>query len=303
MEANQLEKALELYNGEYVDGKFAYKLMKVPTVSKMEQRIKYFIIEWAYKNKIHTEYDNFGNLYLTKGKIEDNEYYPCVTAHLDTVQIRHIPFIQNNSELDVKIKRAHGKTKFYHPNYGLGGDDKCGILICLSLLEKIDKLKVAFFVQEEVGTVGSQRLNTKWFDNVGYVIGYDSPDRNRAAYACKGNRLFSQDFFENYIKEVCEKNGVTNFYSEPNTDVRVIREKVDVQCMNFGSGYYKAHTKDEYILLEDVDAACKLGYELINHLGLSKYYFKRHTAHLSNIKYACQKLYRKFKRRLKNTFK
>lgn len=31
---------------------------------------------------------------LPKGKIEDNEYYPCVTAHLDTVQIRHIPFIQ-----------------------------------------------------------------------------------------------------------------------------------------------------------------------------------------------------------------
>lgn len=24
----------------------------------------------------------------------------------------------------LKIKRAHSKTKFYHPNYGLGGDDK-----------------------------------------------------------------------------------------------------------------------------------------------------------------------------------
>ncbi len=30
--------------------------------------------------------DDYGNIYFTKGKPKDYEFYPCVTAHIDTVQ-------------------------------------------------------------------------------------------------------------------------------------------------------------------------------------------------------------------------
>ena len=126
-------------------------------------------------------------------------------------------------------------------------------------------------MEEETGCKGSSKLNTEWFKDVGYVIGYDSPDLNRAAWACSGVKLFNADFFKNHIQEICKKHGLTDFRSEPFTDVKLIREKTNIICMNFGSGYYNAHASNEYCIIEDMDTACRMGHDIINHLGLLRY--------------------------------
>ena len=264
-------------NYEYLDGSFTLDLMKVPTYSKMEYRLVAFIIRWCGQNNVDYEFDTYGNLYLTKGKIEgDDGYYPCVTAHLDSVQKAHKELIASGELIKV-LERTNkeGNIELYAKGMGLGADDKCGVLIALTMFQHLDVLKAAFFLEEEIGCLGSEQLNVEWFNNVGYVIGYDSPDRNRAAWSCSGVKLFNQDFFENHIKEVCEKNGLTKFYSEPFTDVKEIRQKVDVQCMNFGSGYYNAHSDNEYIVVEEVDEAVKLGVELVQHLGNKRYFLAK----------------------------
>ena len=46
---------------------------------------------------------------------------------------------------------------------GIGADDKNGIWICLKCLEDFKAVKCAFFVQEEVGRIGSSHADMTFF--------------------------------------------------------------------------------------------------------------------------------------------
>lgn len=255
-----------------MDVDFVYELMSVPTYSKFEYRLVTFIILFAKKNKIKYEIDSYGNIYLTKGELNEGEFYPCMTAHMDSVQNNHKPYILAGCKLNVKTRtNTKGNHEIYVDGMGIGGDDKAGVLIGLSMFKHCDKLKAAFFLEEEIGCLGSNNLNKDWFKDVGYVLGYDSPDKNRAAWACSGVKLFSKDFFDTYMKDVCANHGLTIFRSEPFTDVKVIREKTDIICMNFGSGYYGAHSSTEYCNIEEMDDALAMGKDLIDKIGLTQH--------------------------------
>lgn len=266
----------------YLDKDFVYECMAVPTHSKMEWRMVEFIILWARRNKIKYEFDTFGNVYLTKGELAEGEYYPCVTSHLDTVQDKHDPYIYAGVPLDLKTERTKDGThkvsveSYDGASIGIGADDKGGVCICLSLFNHLDKLKACFFLDEETGCHGSDNLWADWFKDVGYVIGYDSPELYRAAWSCSGTKLFSYEFYKNYMKEVCDKWGLTKgcFFSEPYTDVKNIRKKVEVMCMNFGNGGYNPHSATEYFVMEDMDQACGMGLELIEHIGRTRHFLK-----------------------------
>ena len=260
-------------NLTHLDKDFVYELMSVPTLSSHEYRLVTFIILWARRNNIEYEFDDYGNVYLTKGTVNEGEFYPCVTAHLDSVQSKHKLYAQAGQPLNVKtrISTTTKKHEIYVDDMGIGGDDKAGVLIGLSMFKHVDCLKAAFFLEEEIGCKGSAHLNKEWFKDVGYVLGYDSPDLNRAAWSCSGVKLFSADFFKTHMQKICEKHGLTKFYAEPYTDVKEIRTQTDIICMNFGSGYYNAHSEREYCVIEDMDTACRMGAELIEHLGKKSY--------------------------------
>jgi hypothetical protein len=245
---------------------------------------------WARRNNVKIEYDDFGNIYLTKGELAEGEYYPCVTSHLDTVQYKHDPYIYAGVPLALKIEKTKdGDHKLFVDNeggslgteIGIGADCKSGICICLSLFDHFEKLKACFFLDEEEGCVGSEKLDVDWFNNVGYVIGFDSPDLYRAAWSCSGTKLFNYPFYETWMKPVCDEWGLTTgyFFSEPYTDVKEIREKTDIICMNFGNGGYNAHNigGTEYCIMEDMDQACGMGIDLIDYIGCTRHMLKHRT--------------------------
>lgn len=142
--------------------------------------------------------------------MNEGEYFPCVTSHLDTVQDKQSPYIKAGVPLDLKIEQTKdGKHKVSVDTHssisiGIGADDKSGVCICLSIFQHVEKLKACFFLEEEVGCIGSNHMDLDWFDNVGYVIGFDSPDLYRAAWSCSNVKLFSYDFYTKYMKEVCD---------------------------------------------------------------------------------------------------
>lgn len=287
MEKPQIEKkSNDDMNLTHLDKDFVYELMSVPTLSDSEYRLITFVVLWARRNNIKYEFDTYGNLYLTKGEISEGEFYPCVTAHLDSVQQKHKMYAQAGQPLEVKTRIVNKKHEIYVDGMGIGGDDKAGVLIGLSMFNHVDKLKACFFLEEETGCRGSKNLNKEWFDNVGYVLGYDSPDLDRAAYACSGTKLFSADFFKTYMQDICKKHGLTHFHSEPFTDVKEIREKTNIICMNFGSGYYNAHMSNEYCVIEDMDTACRMGHELIEFIGLTKHELEHKSTSSAWIKMA-----------------
>ena len=50
-----------------------------------------------------------------------------------------------------------------------------------------------------------------------------------------------------------------------------VAKNFDFSCINFAIGYYRYHTPNEYVVVEDVYNGIKTGKELIESLGCEKY--------------------------------
>jgi len=251
---------------------FLKEVLSIPSYSKKEILMREFIKKFAIHNGIKYHIDYKGNIYLTKGVIDENEYYPCVVSHIDTVHNKHISLIEENKRLIIDEDQDMLTAKHPETNIqtGIGGDDKCGVFVCLSLMTKIDVIKGAFFVEEEIGMLGSKVSDDNFFKNVGYAIQFDAPSANWITEICSGVRIF-EDFFKDMIKEVLSDNGYTNFSNDPFTDVNQLAQKYDFNCLNLGCGYYRQHTDYEYVIISEVERSLKAGLDLIEYLGNDKY--------------------------------
>lgn len=249
-----------------LDKEFVKEVLSIPSCTEHEERVRDFILSWANEQSIDSYVDGFGNVYLTKGKPNDSEFYPCLTSHMDTVHTENIPLIEDGKHLE--IIDTDGVLWCEH---GIGGDDKAGISICLSIMKELDMIKACFFVQEEPGCLGSENLDEEWFKDVGYVIAYDSPGYNRSAFACSGVMLFDKEFFHTNVQPTFERFGITNFYSEPCTDIENIRIKVGVACINIGAGYHNQHTKSEICRFDEMVELTEVGFAMISKLGNRRY--------------------------------
>ena len=263
-----------------MDKEFLKRTLSIPSASGEEERMRDYIIEFAIKNYIEYKVDKKGNIYLTKGseKITQGEYYPCVVSHIDTVHHNHTTLIRNDERL--KIQENNDILTAYHPSTGeqtgIGGDDKCGVFVCLSLLEQRDVLKAAFFVEEEIGMKGSKEADEEFFKNVGYAIQFDAPSDNWISEVCSGVRLFDEEF-KTTITEILSEGGYTKFSIDPFTDVNQLAQKFDFNCLNLGCGYYKQHTDKEYVVIKEVENSLKMGIALIDYLGIKEYIHHKET--------------------------
>jgi len=262
-----------------------YQLLKdvlsVPTKTYKEDRMIEFLVNWLTENQIPFQVDEHRNIYATKTSqdITEDFYFPCVIAHTDTV---HQLDVINVREME--LPNAQGIIKpslkafndFGEPT-GIGGDDKCGVYACLELLKELPNLKAAFFVSEETGCHGSKQADKNFFENVGYGIQFDAPENWMVSEFCMGVQLFGRDteFFKSCDEVLTETfNPDRKYQSHPYTDVYALKNTFDFSCINFSIGYYDYHTREEYVVIEDVYNGIKTGKELIEKLGNVKYPFK-----------------------------
>lgn len=258
------------------------EVLSLPSISGKENIVRDYIIDFAKVNGITHSVDQKGNVYLTKGERDNEEFYPCVVSHIDTVHRSHIKLIEENKRLVINESRYELEDKteeitLYatHPETnektGIGGDDKCGVFVCLEMFKNFDKLKGAFFVEEEIGMLGSKKSDDNFFVDVGYAIQFDAPSANWITEVCSGVRLFDTDF-KDLIKPHLNECGYTQFSNDPFTDVNQLASKYDFCCLNLGCGYYRQHTNNEYVIVDEVFSSLDTGKNLIEKLGLKKYY-------------------------------
>jgi hypothetical protein len=160
---------------------------------------------------------------------------------------------------------------------GIGGDDKCGIFICLELVKQLDKVKIGLFVSEETGCHGSSKCDETFLQDVGYITQYDAPGNHLITEICSGVRLFERDseFFTKTLKVITESFGNEMLVqSHPYTDISQLKKKIDVSCINMSCGYYNMHSPQEFISIEDVKCAIETGKNMVKELGLKKYQYQ-----------------------------
>jgi len=252
------------------------KVLSVPTKTYKEDLMIEFLCEWLTDNDIPYQVDQMGNVYAIK-QTDDVEYFPCVVAHtdtvheLDTINIREMMLPNDQKELKPALKAFNDEGQ---PT-GIGGDDKCGVYVCLELLRSLPNIKAAFFVSEETGCHGSKNADKEFFSNVGYVIQFDAPGNWMVSEFCLGVILFDKnsEFFNKCDKVLTEGfNNRNKYQSHPYTDVYALKQQFDFSCINFAVGYYNYHTKHEYVIVEDVFNTLDIAKKMINDLGNVKYF-------------------------------
>lgn len=255
-------------------------VLSLPSLYGEESIVTTYIMDYAIKYGIKYEIDKKGNIYLTKGKLNSSdEHYPCVVSHIDTVHSSHLSLIKENRRLIIE-ESEDGVLTAIHPDTelqtGIGGDDKCGVFVCLELFKKFDNLKGAFFVEEEIGMRGSKEADDTFFGDVGYAIQFDAPSSNWITEVCYGVKIFD-DKFKQIIKPILGECGYTNFSNDPFTDVNQLSIKYDFNCLNLGCGYHRQHSNQEYVIIEEVSQSLITGEYLIKQLGCKKYIRKNDT--------------------------
>jgi tripeptide aminopeptidase len=244
------------------------EVLSIPTSSQKEDlMIKY--LEDVLTEKGYDFYKDFyGNIYVTKG---ESEFFPCFISHTDTVHgiDKGLVVVEEIYNDQLILKGINDKTG--NPS-GIGGDDKCGVFLCLEMLDKLDNVKAAFFVSEEIGCKGSQHADPKFFSNVGYCIQYDSPGGDSMSLTLMGRYLFlPESEFANKVTGLITEHGIKNWANHPYTDAWQIVQKFNIACLNLAAGYYRYHTPNEYVVVDDVENGFELGLKLIESLGEKRY--------------------------------
>jgi putative aminopeptidase FrvX len=253
--------------------------MELPSYFQQETQVTEYLRNFCLTHGFTHIIDDMGSVLITKGEISEGEHYPMVGAHIDTVHrvtTKHIKEDRGilTAEDDMGIQ------------VGIGGDDLAGTAICLELLLTQPKLKVGLFIGEECGCIGSRNALTKhreFFNNVGYMIEFDGPEDYMVTQTCSGVELFEEngEFITKSKPLLQESMGKKmRFFTHPYTDVSVIKANCDFSCINISAGYFNYHSDFEYVVIEDVEKAIKLGEKMIAELGYTKYVYKNEIKHI-----------------------
>src|SRR5690606_37600213 len=88
----------------------------------------------------------------------------------------------------------------------LGADDRAGIAIIISALESLEKLnfngtiKLAFSREEEIGCIGSGKMNPDWYSNVDLAIVIDRKGNRDIVVGC--GMAFCSDSVGHFMEDV-----------------------------------------------------------------------------------------------------
>jgi hypothetical protein len=160
-------------------------------------------------------------------------HYPLVCSHYDTV--RNSPLSGYNIKEDI-VTSIEG---------ALGGDDRCGVAIALSLMQAGILANYAFFDEEECGAGGSNDflIETPWIaKESSCYLGLDRRGHKDAAvYNYRSEKLLDIVGIYGY-KEV----------SGSMTDVSVIEEAFPKATVNLSVGFNREHSSNESIRIDVV---------------------------------------------------
>lgn len=248
------------------------EVLSIPTSSKNEVRmIQYLENVLSDKGYEYTK-DKLGNIFVTKGH---TEYYPCFISHTDTVHFVNENLVveeSTNHKGDLILRGVDSKNGY--PS-GIGGDDKCGVFLCLEMLDTLENVKVAFFVSEEIGCVGSRyavETNTEFFEDIGYAIQYDSPMGDTMSMTLMNKQLFLKDSeFGQKVGSLILEHGITKWQNHPFTDIWPLIDKFNFSCLNLAAGYHNYHTNQEYVVVDEVENGFQLGLKIHSTLGENFY--------------------------------
>ena len=207
------------------------------TQSELKEYLEQYLRSKGYK-----VINEDGFLYA-KAK-ENNPVRTLLVAHMDTVhkqrieELEKVPYMDGDNII----------TKLSSPQ-GIGGDDRCGIYMIMNIIKR-HNVPVLFVEDEEIGCVGSRKfIETQYCkdlpNEIDYMIELDRQGSKDAVFYDCDNPEFTK-----WIEEETGYKKAIGLY----TDISHLMPATKIAGVNFSCGYYKPHTLDEYVVLEEMEA-------------------------------------------------
>ena len=165
------------------------KITKIPRLSKNEEKIRKWLIDYGQKKNWQVEVDNVGNVLMrvqaSQGR--ENEEGVVLQTHMDMVGEKESGVIHDFNKDAIEIKEIEGWLRA-KKRTTLGADDGIGMALALYVAEylKHPPLELLFTVDEETGLTGAQALKNNWL-NFTKLINLDSEDMGIITIGCAGS--------------------------------------------------------------------------------------------------------------------
>jgi dipeptidase D len=165
------------------------EICKIPRLSKNEERIRKYLLDFAEKNGLESREDEVGNILIIKPASHgmENRQSIVLQSHLDMVGEKNADHPHNwDSDPIVPVLKdgwvaADGTT--------LGADDGVGIASQMAILTdkklKAGRIECLFTVDEESGMTGAINLKPDFFSGK-MLINLDSEDEGIMFIGCAG---------------------------------------------------------------------------------------------------------------------
>lgn len=171
--------------------------------------------------------------YVVVSPIEEGNY-PLVASHYDTVRMsKYPPKLLRLGDTIVSAERAP-----------IGGDDRCGVAIALSLIQDGIKANYCFFDEEEIGAGGSRAFLSKSPEIAKRSTCYIGLDRRGSKEAA----VYS--YRSDTLMQLLSQFGYEQAFGSM-TDISVIQDKLPKAAANLSVGFTEEHTPNEKISIGD----------------------------------------------------
>jgi hypothetical protein len=187
------------------------------------------------------------------------EYPVLIIAHLDTVHYEPVKDFCVSS------------TGVIMSPQGIGGDDRCGIYMCLEIARRL-KCSVLFCEDEETGRKGAHdfvdfamhKKRNRWRKSIHFMVEFDRMNSNDAVfYQCDNSE------FTAFIESTGYFKTTTGTFS----DISTIAPKLEIAAVNLSCGYYNQHTKWESVQWHVMQRNIEEGFKLITHADIKPFVY------------------------------
>ena len=204
----------------------------------------------------------------------------CFIAHLDTVyktpptefytmkfdealkigrRSRYVNALGGDLTVENKtINEHYPDGDFLQSPQGIGGDDRCGVYVCMKMAEEKHKPAILLFEDEEIGCVGASKfVKAKEQLSVKFLVEFDRGGCNNVVFYELDNPEFKND-----IEDITGYEIQEGTYS----DICVIAPYLGVAACNITAGYYNEHKAErELVLIDQVEDTVNVARSLNAH--------------------------------------
>ena len=247
-------------------------LLGIQSASGKTSRIRAYVHDQLIEAGMEVEKRD-KQLFARKGNVDGP--VPYLVAHSDTVHA-----IVDSANYAVGMYTDRGAIVYHafdpatkNPR-GVGGDDKCGLWVCVEAAYALENLGVVITIDEERGCLGARKIRPEQLADASVLIQADRRGSDDAVRETWSGKISGEDW-QGEVARAIKTHGYDWCDFGAGTDVAVMGPAARVSAINLSAGYHDPHTARETVSEEGVENALELALALAEASGGKRWTYER----------------------------